>query len=261
MWLVENIPDDGVSTVGRNSRRLIEVLDQENIQYVAVKTIPFSHEFYVENGTLPSKPTFVYGSTMTVKAANKYCFETYQAPTENEVLDNLGDLYLNYDMKTLSVPDAIEYAKQFEYFFVKPNTCLKSFDGTITDNEKFPFFMERVMSYENFQKDDKICISSLKHVEKEWRLFIIDGEVVSCSRYMTNRKVTPIREYPDVVAAFATQVINLYNPNRIAVFDVCQLDTGDLKIVEFNTANCSGWYDNDISAIVKKINSLVYNQH
>jgi ATP-grasp domain-containing protein len=48
-----------------------------------------------------------------------------------------------------------------------------------------------------------------------------------------------------------TNMANVWLPAACCVMDTCLLDTGELKVVEFNCINGSGFYDHDVKKIMK----------
>lgn len=252
MWVLENLLLDEKSRMSSNFVKMKAGLDRLNVPYKLLKTIPFIHEFE-ENIT--EIPNFVYGSTITLKAAQKADFPVYIAPTESEVMDKIGCHYLNSDMVVLDHDEVLYYMNnsENEYFFIKPNNDLKSFDGTVIDSNKYPFFIENVMSTNNFDKTTKICVSGIKHVKKEWRVFVVDNKISTYSQYMINRKVVTENSIPDDAIIFLQQVIESYCPSPMYVIDVCQDESESYKIVEYNTINCSGLYDSNVEKLITDI--------
>ena len=252
MWILENLLSDEQSRMSSNFVKMKSGLEDNKIPYKLIKTIPFLHEFE-EN--INFKSTFVYGSTITLKAAKKQNLKLYVAPTEQEVKNNIQTDYLNYDMEILSHDEVEKYMEEngADWFFIKPNADLKSFDGTIVDIKKYPFFIERVMKTNNYEPDTLICVSSLKHVHKEWRVFVVDGKISTFSQYLIDRKVVSEHSITDDAYNFVNSIIEKYSPSDMNVIDVGLTDNGEYKVIEYNTINCSGLYSANVGKLILDI--------
>jgi len=255
VWLVENL----LNAESFNVIKMVEALEQNGVDYKLVNTVPFEHVYldYVED----VDPTFVYGSTVTLKAATKIGHGNLIriAPKESELLDNIGDLYMNSDMVSLPFEESTEYIESSnqEFFFVKPDTDLKSFDGTITDKERYKFFIENSMTTNNYDKTTKICISSVKIIEKEWRVFVVGNQISTYSQYRQNRKLFKSNSIDDGAYDLARKCIDIYPYSDMMVIDVALMDDSSYKVIEYNTINCSGLYDSDVKKLVSDINSHI----
>lgn len=224
-----------------------------------IEIIPFVREI---NGEVPvvEGPVVVHGSTAIITVAEKQNWQpgVFRIFKESDTLEAIGDLYLNHDMKVLEVDEVVDYVNKsgMEFFFAKPDRDLKSFDGTVFDAEKFPFFIERVSQYANYDPETKICVSSIKHPEVEWRFVIVDKKVVSFSQYRVERKLN-VQGVTEIDAIrFAEDIARHVNPNDIYVMDVCRIG-GQYKVIEYNTFNCSGLYACNIYEIVDSINNFL----
>jgi len=61
---------------------------------------------------------------------------------------------------------------------------------------------------------------------------------------------------PDHVLCFAEETAKIWRPDDVYVMDVCETDD-DLKIVEFNCFNASGFYNCNVGQIVRKVSCFV----
>lgn len=253
-WFIENLLNED----SFNVIEMVKSLERNDVPYQLVKTIPFVHTYEDTCGQIPS---FVYGSTVTLKAMKNmgYGHLVRIAPKEKELLDNIGDLYMNSDMKTLSFEDSIDYIEnsEHEFFFVKPNTDLKSFDGTVTDRNRYKYFIENSMSLNNYDKSTDICVSTIKDIHKEWRIFVVNGEISTYSQYGQDRKIFKERSIDPGAFELAKCCIDIYSPSDMMVIDVALMRDGQYKIIEYNTINCSGLYSSDVDKLVTDINKYI----
>lgn len=102
-----------------------------------------------------------------------------------------------------------------------------------------------------------VIISTPKSIDKEWRLFIIDNEVISACRYTMDGKLNiDESDLPSQMIDFAINCCREYTPAKIFVMDVA-LYKNEYKIVECNCFNDSGFYKHDIGKIIKNVNKYL----
>jgi len=60
------------------------------------------------------------------------------------------------------------------------------------------------------------------------------------------------------VLEFANQMVQIWQPDRGFVIDIARLSNDELKIVELNNLNSSGFYSCDVMKIVAAIESMEF---
>ncbi|MEU9130995.1 ATP-grasp domain-containing protein [Kitasatospora sp. NPDC048540] len=103
-------------------------------------------------------------------------------------------------------------------------------------------------------EDLPVLVSEVVSFEREYRLFVLDGEVRTGSRYQSGGRldVVPLEDDPDraEVLAFTAEVLACGGlPSAVAV-DVGRLDSGRWAVVEANSAWASGGYGCDPDAVL-----------
>ncbi len=138
--------------------------------------------------------------------------------------------------------------------FVKPSTDLKVFNGGfIASNTLFSDFLEKQQLMSNIDYSQvNILFSPIKKVFSEYRFFVVNKKVISGSRYMVDRVVSPDSFVPEDIFNKAQEISLLYQPADIFTLDLCYTDQG-IFIVEYNCFNCSGSYHNDLFKTYKSI--------
>lgn len=227
--------------------------------YVEIDIVPFERSV-VGGDPVIEGPVVVHGSTaiFDVCKRNQWSPGIFTIYKESDTLAAIGEHYLNHDMKVLAVDEVVPYVQSqgLEYFFAKPDKDLKSFDGTVFDVEKFPFFMERVMKYANYDPETKICVSPIKYPEVEWRFVIVDGQAVAFSQYRVDRRLNVVGHTEGRAVKFAEEIASYASPNDVFVMDVCRIGN-TYKVIEYNTFNCSGLYACNVFEITEAINYYV----
>lgn len=175
-----------------------------------------------------------------------------------EYYKDLSLPFLNDDCEIDKVKNLLYYEFQ-EDNFIKPSKDSKAFNGGII------YAGETLMNYlmrtphRNIEsiETQSVIISPIKKIKDEYRFFMYKNEILGCSRYMLNGKVNPDSFVPDNIKKAAEYFGLQYNPAEIYVIDLCTFeDTDEIKIVEYNCWNCSGFYHCDIRNIINKINQI-----
>lgn len=257
-WIVQNYEEERRD--GWN-KAIQEACSDENHQFQSIKIVPFEHSV-VGGDPIVNGKVVVHGSTTIFKVRDRCNWQpgVWSIPKESETHAAIGSHYLNHDMRVLNVDQVIPYVESIglEFFFAKPDRDLKSFDGTVFDAEKFPFFIERAQTFSNYDPATQVCVSPIKNIGREWRIFVVNGEIAGYSQYKNNRKLDIVREISEEALAYARMITELYNPNDVHVFDVCEnLDIDKFSVIEYNTFNCSGFYEADVNKITKSINHFM----
>ncbi len=153
-----------------------------------------------------------------------------------------------------------EIWKQFseeECIFIRPNSGMKSFSGTIETQDEF----EKAKGWRNnFVKlDDIIMVSTPKNILREWRFVTDCKDIISHSQYRHGGR-NDVKEYdftPPEIIEFAKLVIERqYNPDPMWCFDICEDEDGKLWLLEIGSFSCSGLYKCDMEAIVNRASQL-----
>ena len=98
------------------------------------------------------------------------------------------------------------------------------------------------------EKDVVLC--NPKPIQAEWRWFIVNGKIVSGSMYRCHGQLRNIRETDPAVIEEAQALADMWLPFDTVVMDTAITeDSNDVKVIEFNCINSSGFYDNDVVAI------------
>lgn len=239
-----------------NAAPLVEALKASGTSWLDCPMIPFSEELYMEC----NDPVIIpYGSTTLCKTAAKLGWtglffneKTFNVPMWNRQRDDM----LNFDAQTMSVEKALDFFKGVNperEFFVRPYDDLKTFPGEVVTAKEFAGRIEALScGYHTFGLGKEISISTVKNILLEARFFIVDRKVVSGSMYRFKGQLRKQRADKDMEKE-AQEFADNWLPHDTCVMDLALLEGGQLKVIEFNCINGSGFYDNDIPAIAKAI--------
>lgn len=148
--------------------------------------------------------------------------------------------------------------------FVKPSSDGKAFVGRVMyPGESIQKLILSMHHHENVWNEN-ILISPVKNVLKEWRFFVLNGEIITGSQYHENHqlKVKALDNSNDDVAAIACakDYANLYNPAELFTMDICLEEDNKWSIVEYNCFHCSGLYKSDTMKIKHSVEDFVVNK-
>jgi len=231
------------------------VVEKYPHEYVGV--LPFSHEI-TSDSPLVGTDFIPYGSTLLVTLANelkwKGCFFNLDTFNYSAFVKNRTDM-LNSNVFTIK--EALEYLKtqpKDKKWFTRPSKDLKQFTGLVNPtHECIEYFTNALLadtsSIAQLRPDTDIVLCEPRNIDAEYRWFVVGGKVVSGSYYrnsgfMYRQKI----EDPKMIAE-AQNFADGWLPHENCVMDLALLDTGEMKVIEFNCLNGSGFYDNDVRAI------------
>jgi hypothetical protein len=247
--------------------KLKESIISINGVYEEISIIPFSDEINFKNES--NETLIFYGSTTLMLNAykndsfkNGVFYDKNTFKMEN-YLKMWGNKMLNSDGEILSAEELIQ-SKHFNdqsYYFLRPNEDTKLFSGQVMVLSELKNGIVDTIKYNphaNF--DTTIFISSPKKIDKEWRNFIVDGKVISSSRYVVNGELSISNtDIPSDMIQFTEECCEIYTPHEIFVMDIA-LSENEYKIIECNCFNATGFYEHDIELIVKNTNEFLINK-
>lgn len=143
--------------------------------------------------------------------------------------------------------------------FIRPVEDSKVFDGKVLTFDKILDWKNTITAINgtNLDEDIEILISEPYKINKEWRNIIINGKVVSSSRYMKNQRLNKDGEdIPEDMIKFCETSCQIYTPDDVFVMDIGETG-GDYYIIECGCVNSVGFYESDVEKIVLEITNYV----
>ena len=243
-------------------RVMKEYMVQNNIPHTSVKPVPFLNIFVPEDVTDYSDasyekffdkrvPTMSFGS---YALANQLIENGYTPG--GFINDNLNikiqmekwgkDIFLNNDavfstMSTLQKPE-------WKNIFIRPVHDTKKMIARVIDNNNFDFAVQMYSAYN--EPDFEVMIANSKCIIAEYRLFIVNGKVVSHSLYKVRGQVCTHAQVPEDIIKIAEDLCTEWVPTEAFVMDFAETHNG-FKVLEINNINCAGFYAANIPAIVE----------
>lgn len=169
-----------------------------------------------------------------------------------------GDHMLNADARQLALGDidVQALAGQSEWF-LRPDHDGKSFAGGVMTSDEILSWCAKLRATETvISLDAPVVLAKVKPIAREWRLFIVDGDVVTGSQYRRGEQRDLDALLASDLIAFARDRARTWSPSRAFVMDVARTADGEFKIVELNGINSCGFYAANIPLFVEALSNL-----
>lgn len=234
---------------------LLEIVAKNKIDYEIVRYMPFTHDIEF---TTVRKDVWCWGSVNLSKVAHKYGWYPgvmYNANHDFEVYaPHYGENMLNHDGIVVNFGDTLP--EKYQYFFARPTADTKSFSGQLFSREKWEDWVQEAIANDALKTltaETKVLIAPLKDTQQEVRCWVIGGKVISASRYKLGGTIL-YENYDNETfyTDFAQKMVDIYQPAEAFVLDVC-LSDNQLKVVEINCINCSGFYHVDMYKLIEGV--------
>lgn len=212
-------------------------------------------------------PVVVFGSAPFVaaaQAARRWQPGVFASPS----VFSYENWARHYGSLLLNSPDVVRLTtvRQFvddvrpddEDIFVRPQHDTRAIPGGVRRAGEFRDWCRRVNAggYPGVGGDTPIVVGQPFGIEAEWRLFIVDGEIVGASQYRRRHQLFKVTGAPEEIVAFARMAIARWTPADAYVLDVCL--SGDTPfIIEAQSINSAGHYAADVTAIASAVNTMV----
>jgi len=139
--------------------------------------------------------------------------------------------------------------------FVRPDGDGKEFDGQVGKEYEIMDMLERMLKYESsITEYTKILVAPAYNIVKEWRNYVVGGEIVTSSKYRQNFKLNKSGlDIPESMLEFTRDRISEFKPHENFAIDIAQMDDGSYYIIECGCLNSVGFYHCDINKLFKAI--------
>jgi hypothetical protein len=195
-------------------------------------------------------PIITNGSVMLSKIARKRGWTPGSLLNDNFSYDvwypHFRDHLLNHDTIFTTMGDA---DPQMDEFFIRPLADDKCFNGRVLTRDEFAQWRLR------YPVETPILISKVKVIGQEFRHYVVDGEVVSSSRYKLAGQPSQAEVVDGRVIDYARSMARIWQPARAFVLDTYM--TGDeMGIVEMGCICHAGLYQADVQKIVMALDAM-----
>lgn len=261
VWVVER---EGVME-SANTGLLREALAACNVPTVSVDPLYFTDDLPEVDGGIPKGAVPVYYGSTTLRdklvAAGQHGVFFDPVKFSFQALrDAYGENLLNHGSVVTTVGEFLAHTggDPEELLFIRPTEDSKSLTGAVqTRREWIEAIQVSMNNTRGPTPSTPIQVGEPRNIEYEWRMFLVDGRVVSASQYRAHGYLNRSAEVPNRVVQYAKDMARLYQPAKVFVMDVCELSAdGSLRVVETNCFNCAGFYAANVSNIVQAVTNL-----
>lgn len=230
-------------------------MDKAGVGYEVIKFRPFCED--LEFNTT-RKDIWCWGSTSMSRAAKKYGWYPGSMYNDNHDFEVYAKHYdahmLNHDGVIMKVTDSLP--EGLKAFFARPTKDTKAFSGQCFMDYAWNDWVKGMVANSVsgiMNSETKVLIAPLKTTQQEVRCWVVGGKVVTASRYSIGGRVV-YKNYDDetLYTDFAQKMVDIYCPAEAFVIDVC-LSNDELKVVEINCINCSGYYHVNVDKLMSAL--------
>jgi len=162
------------------------------------------------------------------------------------------DLMLSSDAKVVPLSQAGELVAIVGAAFVRPDEDTKAFDGGVFDAAALQERAAAVIEKGYATPETPVVVAPPVEVTDEWRLFIVDGEVVGASSYRHGGRPSTGGHVPHHVIELSFEAARIWRPAPVFCLDFGR--AGDrIGIVEANCFNAARFYGADGNAILEAV--------
>lgn len=249
--------------------KLIRAFEKLNINYDIITIIPFENKLPELIFNTKERLIF-YGSTKFLsllyqreELRNHLYFDPLRFNERNQknIIDK--SYFFNHSARITTFGEHHLIAYPSEYMFVKPIED-KLFDGSVMSVKEIPALYDRISKY-SFPKVDQnteISISPIRHIDDEYRVWIVDGRIITYSKYKQNGKpYVEQGDLPQEVIEKVMKVCKLFSPSDVFAIDIHNDKYHGASIIEYSNFHCAGFYGADVVELIKAVtNFTIYKE-
>lgn len=203
-----------------------------------------SLQFVAKHRALPIVPGAYWQDKAMQHTTYSNVIPSHLLLNEEHVLATLGDVRRRFGFYTKALGS--------DGVFIRPNSGNKVFAGSVVRSVDELSALQKTFASAD---DTVVVVAPLQSILAEYRLMVVNGEVITGSQYQKNGEVHLDRRVPTDVWNVARQVADLSNAIDVAyVCDVASTPKGP-KVVELNALSTSGWYLADIPALAHAVSA------
>ena len=256
-WILQRFEDTG---------KLGEALDQLGISYTWHKVVPFVGDLVPEPVVADTDHVVLFGSYSLWRFAGSKGYRpgvfklrpfVHEQDWHPFLLNGADALFLTLQ----EVPEKL--ADEERRWFVRPVGDSKEEPGNVKTSCELVRLAEQVLLLNeaeipngSLRHDTRLMLTEPVQILKEWRIWVVDEQVVTWSLYKEGQRVVYRHEIDEDALEFAQRMVNV-NPGyaQAYVIDVCRTGEG-LKLLETNCINAAGFYAADLVKLASAIDQL-----
>jgi hypothetical protein len=267
-WVLQN------NLIAENDRKqLQEACKEIGVEFEEVLVIPFSDE--LPEFTQDDKTNIYYGSTTLMDNVYKQLdkpkglFFNHETFSMENYFKQWGEHMLSYGGEFMYVSEFIDddlVGNTDFKVFIRPDGDGKEFDGTVGFESELKEMLTRMVEYEGpMNRESTILVAPAYNIQKEWRNYIVDGEIVTSTRYRNNFRLSKSgTDIPEDMLQFVRDRMKEYQPHDVFAMDIASTkhDDGTMHyyIIECGCMNSVGFYHADIKKYVEGVTNYMLDR-
>jgi hypothetical protein len=174
--------------------------------------------------------------------------------TYSNAVKYLGNRMFNADAKFMKMGDfSSTLFKDCEHVFIRPDKDIKEFAGNVIEPDEFMKWKVQITAKGwGVDENTDILVANASRVDEEWRVYVVDNQVIDGSRYRLDRYQSIVHDLPSKVVDYVYECIKIWQPAPFFVIDICRVND-DLSILEIGDLHSAGWYAADKAKIIKAV--------
>lgn len=160
----------------------------------------------------------------------------------------LDSMFLNGSAKITYIKEVCEnidfYIEKYDSFFIRPNSSLKSFTGTVITKSNYKDELDFIIKNQMVCKKTLCIVSKFEKIIDETRFVIVGNDVVASSKYIINGEIKSEQGSSEDSMLLAEKIANHKwhtKPDIAYILDIAETKDG-AKAIELNCYSTSGFY-------------------
>lgn len=256
-WILQEFED---------TAKLAAALDRLGLPYTWHKVVPFVGELIPEPQVDDPDAVVMFGSYALWRFAQTRGYRPGVFRIRPFVHEAAWRPFL------LNGPDALfvalrdvpaRLAGDEQAWFVRPVEDSKELAGGVMVADEIVERARKVLALDeadipngSLRHDTELMLARPVRILREWRVWIVDEQVVTWSLYKEGRRVVYRPEIDDDAAVFARAMVEA-NPGYAPAYalDLCRTEEG-LRLLETNCINAAGFYAADLVRLAAAVDGL-----
>ncbi len=238
---------------------LFDAMTRFDLDHVFIDIQPFTYKIDQDVSWIKN-PVICMGSTKLVILAKNHGWVPGTFHNDNfsyiKYVQMYKDEMFNHDAICVDFKDL----PTDKIIFTKPDTDLKLFSAEVMFPEDIQSWKYRISqligdgTYCQIQHDTKVIYCSPKETEifQEYRLFVINGKVITASLYKIGDRVVYNSYVDQYIIDYGNYIANLWSPGFFYALDIVITKDGP-KVLEINCGESAGFYASNVFKIVEEV--------